>query len=59
MNLTVPQVKQLLGSIARRDALEDIRLNDSMNASIGPVVNQKNKSLSAEWFKEKDAILDA
>jgi hypothetical protein len=58
-DFTVPQVKQILAAIVRKNALQDIRSSGAYASVAGPLASEKNKPSAVRWFKSKEGDLDA
>lgn len=52
----MPQVKQLLVAIAHRNANEDLRFFEGIQAAIGPIANKENKGITKEFIKGREDI---
>jgi hypothetical protein len=52
-------IKNILAATIRRDALEDIRLNNAVGAAVGPMAAKENVGPSKKWGFEKQRLLDS
>jgi hypothetical protein len=51
-------MKNLLASIARNDALSDLRLNNAVSSVVGPLANEKNKPGAMKWAYQQERIIN-